>query len=316
MAEHFVRPDVRKFLDWFNNLDRPRGYQLGAEAARELMIASRHALDVPLGELAVVRDFAGPGAEGLIRLRLYDCREERGPGPIIVFYHGGGFVVGDIDTHEPLCADISRGLDLPVVSVDYRRAPESPFPAGVQDCLTVTRWLAEGPEELGLEPEGLILAGDSSGGNFALVVTAALRDEPAAVPVIAQWAIYPAADPGTKYPSKDEFGRDHLLTIESMDWYDECYTGVKKDWRYSPLLKGCEGLPPTFVLTAGLDPIRDQGRAYAAACAAAGVKTVYWEAEGTIHGFLSLRKAIPSANEDLRLALQLFRTMIGNKEAG
>ena len=310
MAEPYVRPDVRQFLDWFNNLDRPRGHQVGPDAARQLMLASRHALDAPAGELAVIRDFAGAGAEGLIRLRLYDARPDREAGPLLVFYHGGGWVVCDLDTHEPLCAEIARSLDLPVVAVDYRLAPENPFPAGIQDCLTVTRWLADGPEDLGMKPTGLVLAGDSAGGNFALVASAALRDEPAAVPVIAQWSIYPAADPGTKYPSKQEFGQDYLLTKESMDWYDECYTGAKEDWRYSPLLKGCEGLPPTFILTAALDPIRDQGRAYAAACAEAGVETIYWEAEGTIHGFLSLRKAIPSSNDDLKKCLKLLNMVI------
>ena len=124
-------------------------------------------------------------------------------------------------------------------------------------------------------------------------------NEPAAVPVAGQWLIYPAADPCVRYPSYKQFCEGFALTKPSMDWYEESYAGPKDDWRYSPLLKGVEGLPPTFVLTAGLDPIRDQGRVYAARCAEAGVETIYWEAPGQIHGFINLRKAVPSSNDDL-----------------
>ncbi len=170
--------------------------------------------------------------------------------------------------------------------------------------------MASGPEELGRTPTSLFLAGDSAGGNLSAVVSAALRDEPAAVPVAGQWLIYPAADPCVRYPSYDEFCEGHLLTKGSMDWFEESYAGPRGDWRYSPLLKGAAGLPPTFVLTAGLDPIRDQGRAYAARCAEAGVETIYWEAPGTIHGFLNLRKGIPSGQEDLARCLNYLKPWV------
>ena len=165
-------------------------------------------------------------------------------------------------------------------------------------------------QELGREPTSLFFAGDSAGGNLAAAVSAALRDEPAAVPVAGQWLIYPAADPCVRYPSYDQFNEGFLLTKPSMDWFEESYAGPRGDWRYSPLLKGVEGLPPTFVVTAGLDPIRDQGRAYAARCAEAGVETIYWEAPGTVHGFVNLRKAVPSANDDIARCLAYLKPWV------
>jgi len=312
MDSPFVRPDVRQLLDYLNNLPGPRGHEVGPEGARQMMIAGRHALDADLGELAEMRDLEAPGPAGAVRLRLYDSRAERGPSPLLVFFHGGGWVIGDLETHDPLCAEVARALDLPVVAVDYRLAPEHPFPAGIEDSIAATRWIAQGHEKLGRKPTGLVLAGDSAGGNFTIVTALALRDEPAAVPVIAQWPIYPAADPARRYPSYDEFCREHLLTKEGMDWFDDCYTGDRKDWRYCPLLKSQAGMPPTLVVTASLDPIRDQGRAYAAECAKAGVDVVYLEAQGTVHGFMNLRKAIPSANDDLARCLAHLKLMIGN----
>jgi acetyl esterase/lipase len=130
------------------------------------------------------------------------------------------------------------------------------------------------------------------------------------VPVVGQWLIYPATDPMVRYPSYDQFCDGFMLTKPSMDWFEDCYAGPRDDWRYSPLLAGAAGLPPTFVVTAGLDPIRDQGRAYAAACAEAGVETVYLEFEGTVHGFLNLRKAIPSGQEDFARCLAYLKPWV------
>ena len=305
MTEPFMRADVGQFLDYVESLDRPKGYEVGPEAARRMMVASRHAFEVPAREIAVVRNIAGP-----VPLRLYDAREERDAGPLLLFIHGGGWVIGDLETHEPFCIDLAIELDVPVVAVDYRLAPEFPFPAAFEDSIAAARWVASGADELGRKPTGLFLAGDSAGGNLCAVLSAALRDEPADVPIVGQWLIYPAADPCVRYPSYDQFCQGHLLTKESMDWFEESYAGPKGDWRYSPLLKGAEGLPPTFVTTAGLDPIRDQGRAYAARCAEAGVETIYWEAPGTIHGFLNLRKAIPSSQEDFAKCLSYLKRWV------
>jgi acetyl esterase len=313
MSETYVRPDVRRFLDYLNALPGPRSHQVGPVEARNMMHASRHVADAPVGELAVNRELFAPGPAGDIELRLFDPRESREAGPVMVFFHGGGFVLGDIHTHEPFCAEIARQLDIPVVSVQYRLAPEHPWPAGVEDAIAATRWIAGSPEALDREVTGLVSAGDSAGGNFAVVVSLALRDEPAAVPVLLQWPIYPAADPAKGYPSFEDFGEGYLLSREGMRWFDECYRPDPKDWRYSPLVKSQKGMPPTLVITASLDPIRDQGRAYAAACIEAGVPTVFREAVGNIHGFINLRKAVPSSEEDIKGCVEALELML--KEA-
>ena len=306
MTTPFMRPDVRAFLDFLNGLPGPKSYEAGPEAARQMMVYGRYQLDAEARDIAALRDLDG----GPVPMRLYDAREQRGPGPVMLFIHGGGWVLGDLETHEPLCIDLAIALDVPVVAVDYRLAPEFPFPAAFDDALAAARWVAGSPEALGREVTGLVPAGDSAGGNLAAAVTVALRDEPAAALVVAQWLIYPAADPKVRYPSYEQFSAGHLLEKGSMDWFEECYAGPDGDWRYSPLLKGARGLPPTLVMTTSLDPIRDQGRAYAAACVEAGVETIYWEAPGTIHGCLNVRKAIPSANQDLAQCVAYLKPLV------
>jgi len=310
LSEHYVRPDVRTFLDFLNALPGPRSHEVGAAEARQMMLRSRHVADAPTGELAIIRNLSCPGPGGDIPLRLYDAREERGPGPLMLFFHGGGFVLGDLDTHEPFCAEIARQLDMPVLAVDYRLAPEHPFPAGPEDCIAAARWAAASPQALGRQVTGLVPCGDSAGGNLAIVVTLALRDEPAAVPALAQWPIYPAADPEKGYPSFEDFSEGYLLSRDSMRWFDDCYAALGRDWRYSPLVKSQANLPPTLILTASLDPIRDQGRAYAAACAQAGVETIFIEAKGNIHGFINLRKAIPSSNQDIARCVAALKLLL------
>lgn len=310
-AAPYVRPDVRMFLDFLNNLPGPKSHEAGPAEAREMMRKSRHVADAAAGELAVIRDLSCPGPAGDIPLRLYDARESREAGPLMLFLHGGGFVLGDLDTHEPFCAEMARQLDMPVLAVDYRLAPEHPFPAGAEDAIAAARWAAGSPEALGRQVTGLVPCGDSAGGNFAIVVSLALRDEPAAVPVLAQWPIYPAADPAKGYPSYRDFADGYLLTKDGMDWFDRCYGPDGADWRYSPLVKSQAGMPPTLVVTASLDPIRDQGRAYAAACIEAGVPTIFREAKGNIHGFINLRKAVPSSEEDIRGCVAALTLLIG-----
>ena len=311
----YLRPDARGFLDFLNAIPGPTSREAGPEGARAMLVKSRYVADLPTGDLAVIRDLSCPGPGGDIPLRLYDARESREAGPLLVFFHGGGYVLGGLETHEPFCAAIARQLDLPVLAVDYRLAPEHPFPAGVEDSIAAARWAAGSPAELGRDVTGLVLAGDSAGGNFCIVTALALRDEPAAVPVLAQWPIYPAADPGPRHASFDQFADGYLLSRDSMAWFDECYAPDRKNWRAAPLLKSQAGMPPTMVLTASADPIRDQGRAYAAACVEAGVTTVFQEARGNIHGFINLRKAIPSSDEDIRRAVEALRLLIEEAQA-
>lgn len=299
MTKPFVRPDVAALLEIANRPGAKRAVDVGLAEARGMLHASRSLFDAPVGELAVRRDIAG----GPCPMRLYDARATRGARPCLVYFHGGGFVLGDLDTHDPLCAELARLTDLPVVSVGYRLAPDHPFPAGPDDAIAAARWIAGSPGEIELEIEGLVVSGDSAGGNLAIVAALALRDEPAAVPVLAAMPFYPAAHPTRHYPSLEQFDEGYLLSRESMGWFDRCYAPDRKDWRYDPLAKPLAGLPPMVVVTASLDPIRDQGRAFAAACVVAGVETTFQECAGTIHGFLNLRKALPSAQVDLERAV-------------
>ncbi|WP_344706381.1 alpha/beta hydrolase [Sphingomonas swuensis] len=307
MTQPYVRPDVAALLEIANKPGAKRAVDVGLEGARGMMHASRKMFDAETGPLAVLRDIEG----GPCPMRLYDARAEREPGPAIVFYHGGGFLLGDLDTHEPLCAEIARLTDLPVISVDYALAPEHPFPAGIEDAMAAARWIADSPLALGRAVDGLVLAGDSAGGNFAIVTALALRDQPAAVAVRALWAIYPAANPTRHYSSLDQFGEGFLLSRASMGWFDEGYAPDRGDWRYDPMLKDLAGLPSTLVVAGSLDPIRDQSRAFVGACAAAGVSTTYLECDGTIHGFMNLRRALPSAQHDLERCVAHLGLLLG-----
>jgi acetyl esterase len=306
----FVRPDVAQFLQYLNAMPGPKIEELDPIEARKVARGMRDVADLPTGPLAVLRDVMMPGPAGDLTLRLFDARADRDPGPVLVFIHGGGWTFGDLDLYEPLCAEIARVLDLPVVSVEYRLAPEHPWPAAPDDCEAAARWIASAPEALGLRPTGLVLAGDSAGGNLAIITAMALRDRPAAAPVIAQWAAYPAADLATHYPSYKQFADGYFLTRASILWFAANYTPDPASWRASPMQGNLAGLPPALVTTASLDPIRDQGRAYAAGLANAGVPVTFREAEGTIHGFLTLRRAIPSARADLAAGLAALKAIL------
>ena len=309
------RPDVTAFLAFLNGVPGPKMHELPPEQARQGMIMMRAVADLPVGELAVIRDLAIPGPAGTIRARLYDAREQREPGPAMVFYHGGGFVIGDLDTHEPYCAEVARFLDLPVIAIDYRLAPENPWPAAPDDCEAATRWIATNPPEVGRTVTGLITSGDSAGGNLAIVTTMALRDEPAGVPVIVQFPIYPVVDESADWGSFHEHGEGKLLTHEAMAYFSAAFAAEAGHIRAYPLAHDHAGMPPTLVMTAGLDPLRDQGRAYVGALAVAGVPVTYREAVGNIHGFINLRKGIPSSVGDIAGALAVLKVMIVEAEA-
>jgi acetyl esterase len=307
----FVRPDVQAFLAFLNAQEGPKMHELSPAEARQMMLAMRAVADADPTPLPVVRDIAVPGPADTIPCRLYDARETRPAGPALVFFHGGGWVIGDLDTHEPFCTEAARVLDIPVIAVDYRMGPEDPFPAAPIDCEAVARWVATSPAELGRTVTALAFAGDSAGGNLTIVTAMALRDKPAAVPVIAQMPIYPATDLGSDHPSYHEFAEGYLLTRDSMEWFAAHYNADLTHPQASPILFDQSGMPPAVVVTASLDPIRDQGRAYAAALANAGVSVNFREAKGTIHGFISLRKGIPSSAIDIEAMLQAFRSLIG-----
>ena len=306
----YVRADVRAFLDFLNAQEGPKMHELDPSMARSMMLAMRAVADADPTPLAVIRDLSCPGPRGDIPLRLYDARENRGPGPVLVFYHGGGWVIGDIDTHEPFCTEAARLLDIPVVSVDYRMAPEDAWPASPDDCEAAARWIATSPIELGRQVTALTLGGDSAGGNLTIVTAMRLRDKPAAAPAIAQLPIYPSVDLDAQGGSMEEFADGYLLTKASMDWFRDHYAADMTHPHASPGLFEQAGMPPAVVVTASLDPIRDQGRHYAGLLSKAGVDHEFIEMQGTIHGFICLRKGVPSANADVERLLTAFRRLL------
>ena len=314
MTEPFVRPDARGFLDYLASMPGPKMHELDATAARAVYVMMKDVADPPIGELGTVLDLKIPGPAGDIPARLFDPRASREPGPAVVFFHGGGFVIGDLDSHASFTAEMARVLDLPVIAVDYRLAPEAKWPAAPDDCEAAARWVADSPSGLGRSVTSLILAGDSAGGNLAIVSAMALRDQPAKAPVIAQLPFYPAADMSQEYPSYSEFADGYLLTRDSMEWFDAAYQAEASHIRTSPLVGDLAGMPPAVVVTASLDPIRDQGRAYAAGLAKAGVPVVFREAKGNIHGFITLRKVIPSSVGDVMGALAALKDIIVEAE--
>lgn len=311
-AKPYVRPDVEAYLKAFYAKPRPaftREMLMQIHKLPPAALAAMSQQDLPAGSITT-KDLTMPGPGGPIALRLFDTRAKRAPGPVVVFYHGGGYVLGSIDTHAGLAAEIARQLDLPVVSVEYRLAPESPWPAAPDDGESAARWVAGNGKAFGREFTGLVLAGDSAGGNLTLVTAAALRDKPAALPVILQVPIYPATDFVKRYPSNTQNGEGYTLDSKSMASFGMHYAADPKSLRASPILGDLAGLPPTVLVTATLDPLRDQGRAYAAKLVDAGVPTAFYEGKGLIHGFATYRKAIPSAQTDTVAFLRVARAML------
>jgi acetyl esterase len=236
--------------------------------------------------------FAGPGGE--IRFRRYrPLGAAAGPLPTLIYYHGGGFVIGNIETHDSTCRRLANKSRCQVISSDYRLAPEHPFPASTDDGVAAFRHIRDNAASFEVDPARIAVGGDSAGGNIAAVVCQACRDKGEKTPAF-QMLIYPATDSSRESASRKQFADGYFLTKELMDWFWKAYVpaGVDlADLRLSPLLaKDLAGLPPAFVLTAGYDPLRDEGRAYANRLIDAGIKTTYVNYPGTIHGFFSLTR--------------------------
>jgi acetyl esterase len=299
MTKPFIRPDVAAFLEAGRQSGQPPINRLGHEGAREAILGMRHMFDAEATPLPVVRDIAIPADGRTIPARLYDRRISRDETVLILFFHGGGFVFGDLDSHEPFCTHLADRIDLPVLAIDYRLAPECPFPAAPDDCEEAARWAAGSPAELGFAETALVTCGDSAGGNLAVVTARELAKRPAAIPVIAQLAAYPYFGCGRDYASFAEFGDDYMLTTEAMDWFDQLYQTPSDDGRANCLVGNAAPDVPLLIHAAALDPLRDQGRAYADKARSEGVPVRYMEAEGMIHGFLNMRKAVPSSAGDV-----------------
>ncbi len=307
----YVRPDMQAFLSALAAMDGPSIADMTLEEARASYVALHGMADRPARELEIIHDLSCPGPEGDIPLRLYDARESREAGPVITFYHGGGFVIGDLETHHNLCTEIAALMDLPLVAVDYRRAPEAPFPAPILDCEAATRWIASHPSELGREATGLITIGDSAGGTATIAVGQLLADSPADVPVVLQVPIFPLASDAIGSASLEEFADGFVLTKAAVEFFDAQYAPDRSDPRAMPILGDHSKAPPTVLVTASLDPIRDSGRDYGAALAQAGVDYTFLEMKGVTHSFTNIRQAVPSTQGDLERMIAAMKLMLG-----
>jgi len=223
---------------------------------------------------------------------------------VLVYYHGGGWTIGDLDTHDVLCRELCNGSRAVVVAVDYRMAPEHRFPTAVDDAIAATAWVRRQASELGVDAARLAVGGDSAGGNLAAVVAIAARDA-GDLPIAYQLLIYPATDMRRGHPSHSANGSGYLLTTETISYYHDHYIvdpAHDLDWRASPLLHpDLSRLPPALVLTAGFDPLRDEGFEYANRLAAAGNRATYVCFERQIHGFITMGKVIDEANAAVTL---------------
>ncbi|MGH3362005.1 MAG: alpha/beta hydrolase [Nocardioides sp.] len=271
---------------------RERGYPPMSEGTPETARKAARAMSVgtvtpeQVVQVGKVEDRTVPGAEDERPARVYRPATD-GPHPTVVFFHGGGFVVGDLDTHDQTCRRLCADAEAVVLSVDYRLAPEHPFPAGVEDALAATRWAFDHLAELG-GTDRLGVAGDSAGGNFTAVVSQALPEL-----VDAQLLIYPATDAFGDYASRLENAEHYFLELADMTWFHRHYTGGAEidtgDVRFSPYrATTLEGQPPAVVATAEYDPLRDEGEAYAARLAAEGIPVDVVRYDGLIHGFVDM----------------------------
>ena len=302
-ATPYVRPDVQAFLAMLATAPGPKIHEGDPAAARAMARMMSQLTERPRGDVAEVKALTIPGPDGhAVPARLYRAHLDDAPAPVLLYLHGGGWVIGDLDTYDGLCAEVSRTLGVTVVSLDYRMGPEVRFPVPADDCVAAARWLARSPAEIGHPVTGIVPGGDSAGGNLSIVVCQELAGR-LAVPILAQWLIYPSTDMGEAGGSMVEFAEGYLLEARTMDWFSSHYLASDADVRHpraAPLhAESLVGQPPALVFTCSLDPLRDQGRAYAGKLIAHGVRTIFREAEGQIHGCINNRAGIPSAHTDL-----------------
>jgi acetyl esterase len=264
-----------------------------------------------------VDDRVIPGPAGEIPVRVF--RPSAAPLPILVWFHGGGWVTGSVETHDLVCRQLCAAVDAIVVSVDYRLAPETKFPGAVDDCVAAWSWVAAHAADLGGDPARIAVGGDSAGGNLAAVVELVARDEGLAAPA-HQLLVYPVADYEFERPSMVENATGYFLEADTMRWFFDHYARTPDDfadWRMSPLrAPDLAGVAPATVLTAEFDPLRDQGEAYGERLRAAGVPTEILRADGVFHGYFGMQKFLPPAKAPWDLAVSALRAALERTASG
>ncbi|MDI3390688.1 alpha/beta hydrolase [Streptomyces sp. B-S-A8] len=305
VTEDRLPPDARQLVDLISSVFPDLGGTVtdAAEARRILSAQPRPPWEPP--EVGSVEDRTIPGADGdpdlPLRIYLPDPATASGPRPTVLFLHGGGWVIGDLESHDSTARGLCREAGAAVVAVDYRLAPEHPFPAGIRDAYAALRWTAAHIAELGGDPGALVVAGDSAGGNLSAVIAQQARDEGG--PAIAlQVLVYPATDMSRPWPSLQRNGSGFFLSLAHMKWFGQQYLasgGDPADPRISPMRGELSGLPPAHLVTAGCDPLCDEGRAYAGRLREAGVTVTEAHFPRMFHGFFGFPEALADAREAL-----------------
>jgi acetyl esterase/lipase len=292
-------PDSKAVYDAFLAANRPP-YENGTPAqAREMYLAARFVSNPEPPELESAKNISIPAPHGAIPARIYTpktLRKKDDLAPCLVFLHGGGFVIGNLDSHDVVCRKLAHEGEMIVISVDYRLAPEHKFPAAPEDAVAATKWVAANARQLGVDAARIIVGGDSAGGNLAAVTAIALRGS--GVKLAGQLLIYPSTDFRMNHPSHSEPETSLLLTHSVIKWFIDHYMGDgdRNDWRASPARAELAGLPPAYVLVAGGDPLRDEGNEYAERLKTAGVAVTYRFFPGQFHGFFTMGKLLNQAN--------------------
>ena len=310
-------PQARALIQLMQDRQVPPVHTLTPAEARRLYLERRFYTQPEPPPVAEVRSLQSTCG---VPLRLYRPLGVDGGAvlPALVYFHGGGWTMGDLDTHDVLCRQLCNGAGMAVVAVHYRMGPEHRFPAAVDDSVEATRWLQTQAQALALDGSRMAVGGDSAGGNLAAVVALALRDAPAAAPLAFQLLIYPATDMRCAAPSHQSNGQGYVLTADSIHYFRDHYMGADAagralwaDWRASPLLASSHaGLPPALVLTAGYDPLVDEGRQYADALSAAGTPCQYLCFERQIHGFVPMGRILDEASTAVALCCAALRAAL------
>ena len=251
-----------------------------------------------------------PAPHGGIPARLYTPPGGAAPRGLLVYFHGGGFVVGDLESHDGVCRDLAAGAEVAVLAVDYRLAPEHPFPAAVEDAWTALSWAKANAGSLGADPGRVAVGGDSAGGNLAAVAALMARDE--GLPLSLQLLVYPVTDFSRRRPSYEENREGYFLGATAMDWFEGHYGPARDDWRASPILAADHrNVAPAVVMTCEYDPLRDEGDDYAAALRAAGVEVTHRRYPGLIHGVLGMGAVVPAAGALMTESCTALRAAVG-----
>jgi acetyl esterase len=295
-------PDAAAVFKAFQESGRPPYETVSPAEARELYLKGRVVTNPEPPALDSVQPLAIPSPTGPIPARIYTplkLRKANDLAPCLVFFHGGGWVIGDLDSHDVVCRKLADEGQLIVIAVDYRLAPEHKFPAAVDDAIAATKWIADHARQLGVDASRLTVGGDSAGGNLAAVVAISARDGNG--PAIAgQVLVYPATDFAMTHASHSEPETSLLLTHSVIKWFRDHYLNDDADagdWRASPARANTLiGLPPAYVLTAGADPLRDEGDEYAGRLKEAGVAVTHRTFPGQFHGFFTMGKLLQQAN--------------------